>query len=104
MNIQQFVNSQRVANQANAGVTVSVIAWKSAEGISIDWYFSPSAADRIYEVAKGYCHERANTRMSAIRRDVVVSSYEHADEEILELMSSLFAQPDEHPLDRQTRH
>jgi len=90
MNIQQVIGSRIADSNVAAAVTVSVIAWRKSDGVSFEWYYSPSAADKIFNVAQGFCHERTEKREVAIRCEVMVSSFESATEEILEVIDSIF--------------
>ena len=105
MNVhQQFVGARTIDTSADTGVTVSVIAWKSAGDISFDWFYSESAADRIFEVERGYCHEVSEVRRSLLRCELVVSSYDNADSEVKEQIAAQFAAVEAVALESLTLH
>lgn len=83
MNTQQIVVKKNIANAINAGVMVAVVAWKTKDGgIGFDWFHSPSAADRVLEIQKDYDVEFRDVRRKSVRVDIVVTSYETAEQEI----------------------
>lgn len=94
MNTQVIVSKKSNAAARNAGVNVAVIAWKSNEGgIGFDWFYSPSAADRVMEIQRAYDADSRDFRRTSVRLDVEVSSYDTAEQEIdAQLEHLLFAE------------
>ena len=97
MNTLQIVEfKSNVRATTIAGVVVSVVAVKDADGIGFSWYYSAGAADRVMQVEREfdaeYGSEARPVRTTTARFDVEVSSYETADQEIGASIEEFFEQ------------
>ncbi|MCA7889964.1 hypothetical protein E2P84_37695 [Burkholderia cepacia] len=80
-----------------ASVTVSVIAWKSANGWSFEWFYSAFKAEGLFEQAKADCEDRHECSAHVVLCDVKVSSYDAASTEIEAQLEEILSRSSMYP-------